>query len=333
MVTITAIPEAFHSFTMWSGDASGSDNPIIITVDSDKSITANFSIIQHSISLSTSAGGTVDPPPGIYTYDEGTEISITASPEAGYRFVGWSGDASGSDNPITITVDSDKAIAAEFIHQYTLTIASDTGGTTNPPPGSYIYDQNTEITVTAVAESGYEFVQWTGDISGAENPVNVNLDSNKSLFAAFLKVLFAPINFSGNKVINRSLSQSEFIIDLSWQANPNNFDVVKYRIYLVQEGQTARSSERSFKKNAQVLMKNPSRGSTGLRDSAQKVNQSLVLLTELNANTFTFLHRNVESDLSYTYGLVAVNSDGTESPPIYLTVDSIGLDPINVLIL
>ena len=69
------------------------------------------------LSISTTTGGTTDPEPGTYTYDSGTEVIIEAIPESGYRFTGWTGDVpSGNENdtPITVTMDSDKSITANF---------------------------------------------------------------------------------------------------------------------------------------------------------------------------------------------------------------------------
>ena len=42
------------------------------------------------------------------------EVSVTANPEAGYRFTGWTGDLTSSDQSISITVDSNKTITANF---------------------------------------------------------------------------------------------------------------------------------------------------------------------------------------------------------------------------
>lgn len=63
----------------------------------------------------TTTSGTTDPVPGTYSYDFGTEVSITATPDSGYQFNEWSGDVSGTTNPITITMDSDKFVKADFI--------------------------------------------------------------------------------------------------------------------------------------------------------------------------------------------------------------------------
>ena len=63
---------------------------------------------------STTVGGTIDPEPGTYIYNEGVEVTITATPNSGYDFTGWSGDATGTTNSITITMDSDKSVTANF---------------------------------------------------------------------------------------------------------------------------------------------------------------------------------------------------------------------------
>jgi len=71
----------------------------------------------YSLIITAGNGGTTDPSPGTYTYDEGTVVTIRAIPNSGYTFSGWSGDASGTTNPITITMDSDKSITAIFARE------------------------------------------------------------------------------------------------------------------------------------------------------------------------------------------------------------------------
>jgi len=85
-------------------------------MDSDKSITANF-IRTYILTIAAGTGGRTDPSPGTHTYDVGTQVSVRAIPNSGYRFSNWSGDASGTSNPITITMDSDKSIKANFVKE------------------------------------------------------------------------------------------------------------------------------------------------------------------------------------------------------------------------
>ena len=58
--------------------------------------------------------GSFTPSPHQADYEEGTEVVLTAVPSPGYRFVAWSGDHSGTDNPTTVTMDRSLSIRADF---------------------------------------------------------------------------------------------------------------------------------------------------------------------------------------------------------------------------
>ena len=74
-----------------------------------------FKATMFTLSLDATNGSvTSNPDPINGTYDEGTSVTLTVVPDAGFEFDGWSGDASGNENPLTITIDSDKTIAAIF---------------------------------------------------------------------------------------------------------------------------------------------------------------------------------------------------------------------------
>lgn len=75
-----------------------------------------FTTIQQrfNLTINISGQGTTTPSPGTHTYDKDTQVTVTASPNPGWEFDYWSGDASGSKNPITITMSSDKNITAHF---------------------------------------------------------------------------------------------------------------------------------------------------------------------------------------------------------------------------
>lgn len=81
------------------------------------------SLIQHTLTIAAGTGGTTNPTPGSYPHDYGTQVQVTAEPSSGYQFSGWTGDASGTTSPITITMDADKSITANF----TALPAGDTG--------------------------------------------------------------------------------------------------------------------------------------------------------------------------------------------------------------
>ena len=114
-ISISPTPSNGYEFSHWSGDASGSNNPLSITINQDTSIVANFTEVINSYALSTSSSpsnsGTVS---GDGTYNSGSTISISATPSNGYQFSHWSGDASGSSNPLSITINQDTSIVANF---------------------------------------------------------------------------------------------------------------------------------------------------------------------------------------------------------------------------
>ena len=126
--------------------------------------------------------------------------------------------------------------------------------------------------------------EWYDDKDTLEDADLVSVtegEATKGIDAVLLNIapIYAPLNFSGKKVENRSLLQTEYINVLTWQNNPENKNIVKYRIYQI-EG------------------------------------ESQTLLEEFDAQTFDktyeYWHRRVEKDKVYSYVLVAVNVDGRE---------------------
>ncbi|HPE28586.1 MAG TPA: hypothetical protein PLM10_07000, partial [Saccharofermentans sp.] len=120
-VTLTADPDAGSEFVRWLvGEVEETGNPLEITMDSDKTVTAVFALIppeEYTLTINTTGEGTVtaDPEPVEGKYEEGTEVELTAVPAAGWEFVNWLvGEAEETDNPLEITMDSDKTVTAVF---------------------------------------------------------------------------------------------------------------------------------------------------------------------------------------------------------------------------
>ena len=137
------------------------------------------------MTVSTNGNGSVSPSGG--TYDEGTVVTLNAYPDPGWVFSGWSGDLSGSTNPVTIIMDSDKTITATFsqLSQYILTVTPDGQGSVTLNPAGGIYDEGTPVTLTAEPDLDWAFVEWSGDLTGTNNPATITMDSNKNVTAHF----------------------------------------------------------------------------------------------------------------------------------------------------
>lgn len=78
---------------------------------------------KYTLTISKS-GGTVSVDPDLESYVEKTEVTLTAFPDQGYKFVKWSGDTLTTDNPVTLKMDSDKMITAVFYIDFDTTITS-----------------------------------------------------------------------------------------------------------------------------------------------------------------------------------------------------------------
>jgi uncharacterized repeat protein (TIGR02543 family) len=117
-----------------------------------------------------------------------TLTAISNSPT--WYFSSWSGDATGTANPLNVQMLSDKAITATFqqLPTYTLTLATNGQGTIASSPDGGVYASNTAVTVTATPAAGWVFTAWSGDAAGAANPVSVTMSRNLSLTATFAQL-------------------------------------------------------------------------------------------------------------------------------------------------
>jgi CSLREA domain-containing protein/uncharacterized repeat protein (TIGR02543 family) len=92
----------------------------------------NINTVSACYTLNTAsiapAGGSVDvnPAPNCAggKYANGTTVTLTPTANAGYTFAGWKGDASGSSDPLTVTIDADKSVSADFAPEGTIVVNS-----------------------------------------------------------------------------------------------------------------------------------------------------------------------------------------------------------------
>jgi len=184
-----------------------SGNVVTVTMpDHDVMIVANFEVPQYSVTVSTnppgyglvcSAGGCWF---GVRYFNYGTSLTFTTTPVNGYQFVSWSGDVTGTNPSITITMDSNKNIVANFspipaptptpVHYYTVTTVSSPsyGGTISPSTPSVV--GGTTLTFTATPAPGYQFVSWWADVSGTNPSVTLTVYSNAQVGANFEPIPF-----------------------------------------------------------------------------------------------------------------------------------------------
>ncbi len=112
-----------------------------------------------------------------------------------------------------------------------LSLQAAAGGSTSPPPGTYLYDLNSAVTITAVPAAYYSFTGWTGDVTGTQNPLALVMNVNKAVTANFQHLIYPPNGFAATKGISRSVFLVKYFDRLTWTANPANQGIMGYRVY------------------------------------------------------------------------------------------------------
>jgi len=218
-VTLTATPATGFSFSSWSGDCTGTSATTTVTMDAAKSCTATFVVQPSGDSLNvTKTGngrGTIrakikgetdwtihcksDCQQASYDYASNSEVFIKAYPEKGFTFNGWTGDCTGTDNRVYLTIDTAKTCTAQFEPEATsnlLTVNPDgTGNGTITTTDGYIncgsdcsefYRADKKVRLEATpATADNLFMGWSGACSGLKNSVRITMDAAKSCTATF----------------------------------------------------------------------------------------------------------------------------------------------------
>ena len=114
---LSAIPAVGWSFQGWSGDLSGLANPMLVTIDGNKTLTATFTQDQYTLTLSVVGSGSTNLPVGSHNYNSGSRVNMTATPDNDWVFDHWTIDGliSNNSNPIFITMSSAHTLEAVFI--------------------------------------------------------------------------------------------------------------------------------------------------------------------------------------------------------------------------
>lgn len=175
---ISATANTGYHFTQWQD--GNTDNPRTITVNDNVTYTASFAPNSYTITA-VAANSTMGTVTGSGEYDYATTATLTAVPETGYRFTEW--DDHNTQNPRQVSVTGNAIYIASFEQiTYTVTATANNAqfGTVS---GSGVYNYGAAVTLTATAEDGYHFVQWSDGTTA--NPYQFNIYENKTVTAIF----------------------------------------------------------------------------------------------------------------------------------------------------
>jgi len=188
---INATPNTGYSFAGWNGDgvASPASASTTVSMSESRSVAATFTINSHDLSISAGDGGSVT---GSGSYAYGSDATIIALPDTGFSFAGWTGDGIDDSNSASTSVSmtQDRILTASFtpreIDRHLLVISSlpSSAGVTS---GAEEYEDESNVSITATAATGYSFTGWTGE--GITNPdlasTTVYMDQDRNITANF----------------------------------------------------------------------------------------------------------------------------------------------------
>jgi uncharacterized repeat protein (TIGR02543 family) len=178
--------------------------------------------VTYTLSVSAT-NGTVTKTPNQTSYTAGQTVTLQAVPNAGYAFSGWSGDLTGTTNPATLVMNSNKSVTANFTAlAYTLAVSA-TNGTVTRTPDETSYTSGQTVTLQATPNAGYTFSGWSGDLTGTANPATLVMDADKSVTANFTAITYTLMISAVNGAVTRTPDQTSYTSGqtVTLQATPN----------------------------------------------------------------------------------------------------------------
>jgi hypothetical protein len=144
---------------------------------------------RFSLTITTTGSGIVSVSPAGTSFDSGSTVTVTANPETGETFNGWSGALSGSNATETIIMGSNKSVSAAFSANkpinYALTIKTSGSGAVSVSPQGTTFPSGTSLTLTATPGTGASFIGWSGGLSGSASPATLVISGNAEVLASF----------------------------------------------------------------------------------------------------------------------------------------------------
>ena len=243
-VTLTVSVNPGWSFVGWEGEGvSGTATTLPITMTQNVVAIAHLTQNQYDLNVAIVNNGVgddiqnavlIDPEQPTYGYNQ--TITLTAVPELGWSFTGWSGDLTGTELTKSLTITEDNDITATFTQQQfavNVTSSNPAWGTVTLSPQKDYYLYGEVVTVTPVPVKGYEFTLWTGDVTGSTKPLFLAITQDYTLEAVF-QVDTTPI-----EIISQSVEvHGGTVAVITWETDVPGTSTVYYGETTFYEGGT-----------------------------------------------------------------------------------------------
>ncbi len=195
VVTLTAAPEEDSVFAGWSGACTGTSSSCSVTINSNVSVAASFTLKAATYTITSTAGanGSISPQ-GNVTVNAGGSQTFAITPNNGYKVAEVVVDDASVGAPISYTFNhltSNHRIAATFnllpANQYSLAVnkAGSGNGSVDQNPSGNAFSAGTGVTLTARPDEDSLFSGWSGACTGSASICTVTVYSNLTVTATF----------------------------------------------------------------------------------------------------------------------------------------------------
>lgn len=192
-VTLQAVAAPGYRFQGWLGDAAGVSPSVTVVMSADLEIEAVFEFVAaQRVQLVTeiSGEGFVSPFAGTSSHTTGSEVTLLAFPQPGWRFARWDGDIAGTVNPIEFDIRAPMTVRAVFVPEdsHLLSVQVEGEGVVSSDPAGAVQVPGSTVTLIAIAEAGWRFDHWEGAASGFDPAAAVVMLGDRAVRAVFVSV-------------------------------------------------------------------------------------------------------------------------------------------------
>ncbi len=191
-VTLTATANEGYKFINWTenGDVVSVEAEYSFEITKDRNLVANFELLSYNVTASVNPEntGVVN---GAGTYNHGEEVTLTATANEGYKFINWTenGEVVSEEAEYSFEITKDRNLVANFellSYNVTASVNPENAGVVS---GAGTYNHGEDVTLTATANEGHKFVNWTENdvIVSTENEYSFIVTKDINLVANFEK--------------------------------------------------------------------------------------------------------------------------------------------------
>ena len=163
IVRVSALPASGSYFSFWGNAASGNLNPLYFSItNANPTVSATFASLKansYSLAALPDGLGRVTASPQANAYSGGSSVSLTATPDSGQIFLGWSGDASGASNSLNFIINENRTITASFSRRPKLVL--DAGSFDGLHEDGFRFTIAGESGATEQIQSSTNLLDWT----------------------------------------------------------------------------------------------------------------------------------------------------------------------------